>query len=310
MREALPELLDEYTNSGDDLALAKTHMLAFWMYWDALDARAAGEARLAAGHAGRAQSEQLRQWALLWYLAALAEGSFPIALIAAAADDAEREQGADLAPLGFVRGEIARRERRYEDAWAELDRAAGRFDALGQRLIVAACRLWLSRVEVARGDLGRALELARESDAILLPLGERGFRSTVQAEIASLTEQQGDADSARAAIALSRELGTPGDLINTIVLDSVLARLALGDGDLSQAERYSRLAVAAADGTDSPLAQRYAQTASILVLRAAGDAEGARAGAQRLLSLYSTIGDLKGIEDARALIAEIGGGTR
>ncbi len=44
VRDALPELLDEYTKSGDDLALAKTHMLAFWMYWDALDSRAAGQA--------------------------------------------------------------------------------------------------------------------------------------------------------------------------------------------------------------------------------------------------------------------------
>jgi class 3 adenylate cyclase len=304
--EALPELLEDYTTRGDHLALAKTRMLTFWVRWYVLRAAAAAEeARLAAEHARLAGSEHLRQWALTWYLVALADGPSPIDVLAEAVDLAEREQGAGLAPLGLVRGEIARREGRFEDARAELERAATKFDELGHRIVVASCRLLLSRVLALRGDLRAALAAARQSDALLEQLGERGLRSTVQAEIASLAEEQGDPAAARAAIALAEELSDPADLINTIILSSVRARLALDDGDVAEADRWSRRALERAGGTDYPLAHAYSGITRIRVQRALGHHEDAIREGRRLIEMQTRIGDQPQAELTRSLIADL-----
>ncbi len=308
VRQALPELLEEYTAAADHLALAKIHMLTFWSHWFALHAAAATEeARLAVEEARLAGSEHLRQWALTWYLVALADGPSPIEILAGAVDAAEREQGASLAPLGLVRGEIARRERRFEDAREELERAAATFEALGHRIVVASCRLLLSRVYAGRGDLDAALTAARESDAMLAELGERGLRSTVQAELASLAEEHGAPATARVAIALAEELGDPSDLINLIIVESVLARLALADGDLAEADRRSRVAIEHAAPTDVPLAHSYAGITRIRVDLASGRKEEALREASRLLALHRRIGDQPTAAVVGALVAHIDG---
>ncbi len=304
--DALPELLQDYTARGDHVALAKTHMLTFWVRWYELRAAAAAEeARLAVEHAALAESEHLRQWALTWYLVALADGPAPIDMLTAAVYAAEREQGAALAPLGLVFGEIARREGRFDDARVELERAAARFDELGHRIVVAACRLLLSRVLALSGDPRGALAAARQSDALLEELGERGLRSTVQAEIASLAQELGDPAGARAAIAVAEELSDPEDLINTIILSSVLARIALEEGDIAEADRQSRIALERAAETDYCLAHAYSGQARIRVERALGDPAGALRVGRRLIEMQTGIGDQTQAALTRALIADL-----
>jgi class 3 adenylate cyclase len=304
----LPALLDRLEREGHHQELAAAHLVAFQLDNMAGQARQGSErARLAAVHAAKAGNEGLRQRALGWYLTELMWGT---------ADDQtiERElAGIERAAPGpylgafvdLAHGEICRLRGDFEQAMRLTQRCEDTLEALGMRTIAAPCALHFALIHLSAGNPVPAVEALERSDAILSELGERAFRSTVQAHLAAAYALLPDPDRAAAACDLSEELSAPGDVINFAIIPRVRARIALAEGDGAQAEEQARSALHAASQTDLLLTIAAAKLDLARILGALGSGEEAGAEAREALAIHQTKGDRPGVAEAQAVLDEL-----
>ena len=209
--------------------------------------------------------------------------------------------------VALVRGEVERLQGRFGAARRLTQNAIEQFRAMGNPTYAAACQHLLAWLELSAGEPARALPGLLEADASLAEVGERSFRSTVQAILAEVYESLGDRDGARAAIELSDELGGEDDLLNIVITHAVRARLALADGDLNAAERWARSAVEHAFSTDNTFIQGNAQLALARVLATLRRRDEASSNARAALELFQVKGDRPRADRARELIDELAG---
>jgi tetratricopeptide (TPR) repeat protein len=186
------------------------------------------------------------------------------------------------------------------------ERAIDSFLALGMRITAAGYHLYLAEIELLDGSAEAALALLLRGDAILAEASEYAVRATIQALLARVYERLGDRDLARAAIALSDELGPTEDVVNYAITHAVRARLALAGGDVEAGERWARSAVEHAFRTDFVKYRGETQLELARILAALGRHEEARSPAQAALELYEAKGDRPGTVEARALLATLG----
>ena len=139
-------------------------------------------------------------------------------------------------------------------------------------------------------------------DPFCASVGERGYRSTIQALLAQVEEELGNPEAAQGAIQLSDELSAAEDVLNFAITHGVRARLALADGDAKASERWARSAVHYAFVTDFPQTQGQAKLGLAHVLKDLGRAAEATVEAQAALDLFTAKGDRPGAEQARALL--------
>ena len=304
---ALPGLLEQLAQAGDERGLAQAHMVAFWANWGiTLATPAAREVRLAAEHARNAGDEGLRSRALAWYIATLMWGPSPARTMAAELDEIERQEtGAYLRPfVDLGRVAMRRLERDFAGARVCARRSIESLAALGLTLEAAAW-LQLAEVEVSAGDLEAALAAMSRADTILAAAGERAFRSTAQANLAEIHQLRGDRDAAHAALALSDELTAADDEINYAITHRVRAGLALADGDAEAAEAWARSAVEHAFRTDFPLDRARTKLELGRVLAALDRPGEAAPEAHAALELFHTKGDRTGAAQAQTLLDEL-----
>jgi len=304
---ALPGLLEQLERAGDERGLAQAHMVAFSVHWGvSLATPAAHEVRLAAEHAGNAGDEGLRSRALGWYVATLMWGPVPARAMAVELDDIERQRpGAYLRPfVDLGRSEVQRLKGDFAAARRFAVRGVERLASLGLTIEGGAWQQ-LAGVELTAGDLAAALAALSRCDAILEAAGERGFRSTTQANLAEIHELRGDRDAAHAALALSDELTATEDEANYAITHRVRARLALADGDTGAAEAWARSAVEHAFRTD--FAVDHARTTLELgrVLEALDRPGEAAPEARAALELFQGKGDRTGEAQAKALLDQL-----
>ena len=160
---------------------------------------------------------------------------------------------------------------------------------------------WLARDEVA------AEEVARRACEELEQLGEQGALSTLCAYCAlSLTELNRDEEAEEWA-RRGLELGGTDDILTLVVGNRALAGVALHRGDLGEAERCARNAVSLIEPTEAVNDQAEALLDLAAVLRASGDAPGARAFVERAVVLFEAKGILVSEKRARTLLAELRG---
>ena len=190
-----------------------------------------------------------------------------------------------------MRCEVARRQRRYEDALAELETAAVRFAALGQRIVVASCRLFAARVLQEKGEVERALATLRDADAILADLGERGLRSTAQGELARLAVAVGDRDLARKALATAAELCDPADLFSNIAIAAAEVDLALAESRTADAVRAGQRIAGLGQGVRDITARLLVDLSAARVHAAQGERTKAREILLGLAEFERSIGD-------------------
>jgi class 3 adenylate cyclase len=309
---ALPDLLAQLERTGDERGLARAHLLAYWVHLMAARATPGGEqALLAAKHARAAGDEGLRSRALGLYLGTLISGRQNAEAIAQQLDAIECEDSGlyVAAFMALVRGEIERLQGRFGPARRLTQSAIEQLRAMGNPTYAAPCQFYLAWVELSAGEPARALPGLREADADLAEVGERGFRSTVQAVLADVYASLGDRDGARAAVQLSDELGGEDDLVNVVITHAVRARLALADGDRSAAERWARSAVAHAFRTDYAFIQGNAQLDLARVLATLRRRDEARSYAYAALELFEAKGDRPRADIARSLAGELAAAT-
>jgi class 3 adenylate cyclase len=305
IKSELPGLLERFTKAGDEHGLARAHLLAWSMHWLMSQATpAAAEAELAAEHARRAGDQGLQARALSLELPPLVRDSRHTRELAGRIDELEREELGPylMARVTLGRAWLALLDGRYPDAREFAEQATDAYRALGMRLMQNASRQVLAEIELEAGNLDAARALFLEVDPFCASVGERGYRSTIQALLALVEEKLGNREDAQDAIELSDELSAPEDVINCAITHGVRARLALADGDAEAAERWARSAVHYAFVTDFPQTQGQAKLVLADVLKALGRGAEATAEARAALDLFTAKGDRPGAEQARTLL--------
>jgi tetratricopeptide (TPR) repeat protein len=263
--------------------------------------------RLAAEHAYNAGDGGLRSRALGWYVLALIRGAADAAEIRGELDAIEREE---LSPylaawIAVGRAELARLAGSFADARRSAEQAIELFQAMGIKVLAAACNQLLTETELSAGEPERALSGLLEADASLVEMGERGIRSTIQALLAQVYERMGDRESARAAIEVAEELGGEEDEINFVITHAVRARLVLADEDGEAAVGWALSAAEHASRTEEPLARADAEVELARVLSAIGRSQQAISHARTALELADAKGDRPRAAQAQALLDKL-----
>jgi class 3 adenylate cyclase/DNA-binding winged helix-turn-helix (wHTH) protein len=308
LEAALPDILAQLAQAGDERGLARAHLLAYWVHMEAARATPGAEqALLAAEHARHAGDEGLRSRALGLYLGTLVFGRYDVATLTKKVDAIESEDSGPYvaAFLALVRGELERLQGHFGTARRLTQNAIEQFRAVGHPTSAAATQHYLAWLELSAGQPARALPGLLEADISLAEVGERGFRSTVQAILAEVYESLGNRDDARAAIELSDELGGEDDVLNVVTTHAVRARLALADGDLDAAERWARSAVEHAFSTDNTFLQGNARFALAGVLSTLQRRDEASSNARAALELFQVKGDRPRADRARELLDKL-----
>jgi class 3 adenylate cyclase/DNA-binding SARP family transcriptional activator len=305
---AIPGLLARFARERNELGLAKAHMLIASLHrMFSRHSLMAEPLRLAADHARNAGDEGLRSQALGWYVLALIWGPADPATIAAELDTIERDEPYSYlaAWIAVGRAELARLAACFDDARRLIRQAMELFNAMGIHTLAAAGHQQLTETELSAGEPARALAGLEEADASLAEMGERGLRSTIQAQLGRVQARLGNTAAARTAIELAESLGGPDDVLNFAITDSVRARLALADGNADAAVRWARSAVENASRTDLPHVRADAETEFARVLSALGRRREAASRARTALKLAKVKGDRSRIDDARTLLNDL-----
>jgi hypothetical protein len=303
----LPGLLAQFESAGDDLGVAKAHLVATVHSWSAALATPAAERlMLVAEYAGRSGDEGLRSRSLAVRVATLWYGPSHAREMAAELDRMERDgKGAELeAFIAAGRGEVARLESRFADARVWAARSIEMLTEMGHVMQTMGWGL-LADIEYFEGRLPKAVEAHKHADALYAAAGLDGFRSTVQAEIADVQTAIGDLPAAREALELSEQLGGEDDVINVAKTRRVRSQLALAEGDVAEAERWASAAVEKAFESDFPVERAGSKLQLARVLAASGQREEAASLAREALSIHESKGDRPGMAEVQAFLDEL-----
>jgi class 3 adenylate cyclase len=277
----IARLRDDLEELGDEAGVAEASLLlgivGFWQGrheegMEALD-RAIGLARAA-------KQTRIAIRSASWLLLGAVWGELPVSAALDLCDRVLEESGENPyleAFVGFVRGSLLAMAGRWDESRAEAEAAWARLDDLGQHLTSAASRMAVGQgyLVAARSDeVERDLRLAYE---ILEPIGEKGYLSTVAAMLALALCQQRRYDAAEAYARTAEELGAPDDLTTQTLRRAALAEVLASRGDFDQAQALTFEARALLDGTDHASDRVLVLISDAIVLKAAGEAEKARA---------------------------------
>jgi class 3 adenylate cyclase/tetratricopeptide (TPR) repeat protein len=175
-------------------------------------------------------------------------------------------------------------------------------DDLGLPVLGAAMRLTAGAVELLADDAPAAVEELQHGYETLQELGERGRLATIAAMLArALTAAERDAEAAAAADA-SDAAASDEDLVSQIICRGTRARLTARSGDLDEAERLAREAVALAEATDYLSFHADALADLAEVLRIAERENEARKELEHALELYKAKGNVSSAERVRRAI--------
>jgi tetratricopeptide (TPR) repeat protein len=270
----LVELIPLYEELGDDRALARAWRLqGFMAMMRGRDGEMGAAMERALDHARRAGDQREEALALFWIPQNMAWGPAPAEegivrcerLLAAAAGSASAEAGVmnGLSMLYAMAG-------RADEAWTALRDSAEMYRELGLEVLWGVAMmhggpvgLYLDDLAAAERDLVAAIEIFER-------LGERGYRSTAEVWRAQALIGLGRHDEAEAATRLSEELAAPDDMPSQVGWRRERARVLAIRGELDDAERLAREAIALARATDSLIDMGGCALALAEVLRLAG----------------------------------------
>jgi class 3 adenylate cyclase/tetratricopeptide (TPR) repeat protein len=302
------EILKEAERIGDASVLAHAQETAAWFrFWSGRSAEAEAllEDAIAEGLARGAPSGQMMR--LYRALSATAVwGSVDVdrglerwrEIVKDAPGVAEGLANFVLGVLHAMRGE-------FDVARSHIARGEEILRELGSLLFAAAGHPPLL-VEGLAGNWEVVEARARTGIEAFQAAGESGFLSTTAVFLAEALYGQGRDDEALEATRLSESHTAQGDIASEMGWRSVRAKVLAHRGDLEEAERLAREAVAIADPADhNQVGDCYVALAE--VLRAAGRAEEAASAARNALAVYDRRGDRVSAQRAGRLLEEIGG---
>jgi class 3 adenylate cyclase/tetratricopeptide (TPR) repeat protein len=303
------EILKEAERIGDDSVLAHAQETAAWFrFWSGRsgEAEALLEDAIAKGLARGAPSGQMMR--LYRALSANAVwGSL----------DAERglkrwgeivkdAPGVAEGLAHFVLGVLHAMRGEFDVARFHIGRGEDILRELGSFLFAVAGHPPML-VEGLAGDWEALEARARAGVDALEAAGETGFLSTTAVFLAEGLFGQGRDDEALEATRLSESHTAPGDIASEMGWRSVRARVLARRGDLREAERLAREAVAIADVTDQLDQNGDCYVALAEVLGAGGRTEEAADAARSAQAIYERRGNLVSAERVARLLGELGG---
>ncbi|MDX6493333.1 MAG: hypothetical protein QOH02_1268, partial [Gaiellaceae bacterium] len=259
-------------------------------------------------HARRAGDRHRIQQSLGWWSAAKRAGPAPASEALAFLDDVAERYELDALLVGLFtiwRGNFMAMEGRFDEARAALAAGLQHAEDFGLTLWRGAWTMEVGHTELLAGDPAAAERGLREGYAILGELGETGFRATVGSLLADALLRQGRDDEAGAMLDESATLGTEDDADFQVRLGAVRAQLLARSGELEEAERVARAAVAVAEQTDYSELRGGALVALGHVLQAAGRLDEASKAVERALGLYEEKGNRVAAEAASVFLEEL-----
>ncbi len=258
-------------------------------------ARAAGDAKLQT----RGSTE---------YAFALAYGPTPAPDAVRRCREIADQVAADRQAQALVLSSLALLEamqKQFDDARAHARQARALLEELGLRVAAASIAMDAGRVELLAGDpVAAERELRRGYDE-LERVGETFFRSTLACFLAGALYELGRPDEADALTRTAEQLAADDDVATQALWRSVRAKLETDGRRHDGAVALAREAVELLARTDVTALQAQALLDEAEVLRAAGDAPGSVAAAERATGLAAAKGVLPLVERAVALVADL-----
>jgi ATP/maltotriose-dependent transcriptional regulator MalT len=147
-------------------------------------------------------------------------------------------------------------------------------------------------VEYLAGDPAARERLLREGYEQLSAMGERGFLSSIAADLADALVDLGRLDEAEAMCAVAEEAGAEDDMITQVRVRLVRGRLAAARGRLDEALASVADSLALADEGEFYDARTRSRLVFAPLLLDAGRIKEARARAQEVLDLARVRGDV------------------
>jgi tetratricopeptide (TPR) repeat protein len=301
------EVLDDL---GDELGLARAWSLLAESAWPGGKmVEAAKAAERAAEYARRAGSRREEAWALGAHSMALLYGPTPAwqglrrieGLLSKAAGDVVLEANLARGLAGFLA-----MSGRFEEARTHIAQSCERLYELGLKWQVGIQELLGGYVELLAEDPAAAERHMRTAKDSFVEIGDRWFLSTVDADLPRPVYQQGRYDEARSLVAAIDEVPAPADSEWQIKRRGIRARLLAREGEIENAERLAREAVATAAATELLWFHADALIDLAEVLKLAGRREKAARAAGDALALYERKGNVASAGSARGLLAALG----
>ena len=205
----------------------------------------------------------------------------------------------------FVDAELARRDRRYDDALGLLQQSSSIERELG--LDVGSVLNMQRRADVLRdaGRLDESIATYREALTRLEELGQTSFRSTTLINFATALYTRGEVDEAARLAVEGEDLGAAEDVVNFAYGRALRARIAADQGTPDAAEVLAREALAYAYETDFPTVHATAHEALAHVLLATGRLDEARDQLQHARQLWQRYGHLAEAERTGDLLTTL-----
>jgi tetratricopeptide (TPR) repeat protein len=194
---------------------------------------------------------------------------------------------------------------RFDEAREAAERTVALMEEVGVEFLQTRLGFWLGPMHMLAGDYEAAERVLSESIAKFEALGDKGFTSTLAAELAEALLTQGRIDEAEEAAARSRALTAEGDTVSEIGWRRAMAKVFAARGSMDEAERLAREAVEVGDGTTYATERGNAWMRLGDVLTMAGKTEEAAGALGRALELFERKGNVVSAERARQELAAL-----
>jgi class 3 adenylate cyclase/tetratricopeptide (TPR) repeat protein len=305
-RLLVEEALEVFGAAGDEAGLASVWRLAASAELGALQWRAmAIAAANAAEHAERAGDLVSLHEPLGAGHPARVYGPFPV-------EEALAFFEANPAATSFqeaFRGQLEAMRGNFELARQSVAEAIARARELGQQLPAAGHSMQEAEIELMAGDAEHAAEAALRGVADLERLGEQGWLSTVAGHGAEAFYRLGRDDEAWQLTEKAEEAGAADDVMTQMQIRQVRGKLLARRGELDDAERLAREAVALGEPTDALEAKANSLRDLAVVLAAAGKRDEALPALAEAQALYQEKGHTVGVARIEELRFELKAGS-
>jgi tetratricopeptide (TPR) repeat protein len=299
LAELAAHALPEFKAAGDDLAQ--------YIAYAALGQVTLMHAQLAAAvdafdnAFAHAQSAGL-PYPIMQRASARLYGTTPISELLAWLDEQEG-QGFDLrrlrAPALAMHGQVGKAQALLAELRAE-------WSDRGGQLVLATLQSQESVfVELLAGDPSAAAELGEAGCRLLDEFGEKGFLSTSAGNLARALYALDRLEDADAWASRAAELGASDDTTTQMLWRQARAKVLARRGEVEDAERLARNAVAIGDATDMLDSQgdAYADLSDVLLLT--GKLDEAAVALDQALERYERKGNIVSAQRTRARLADI-----
>jgi class 3 adenylate cyclase/DNA-binding winged helix-turn-helix (wHTH) protein len=195
---------------------------------------------------------------------------------------------------------------RFESARRHISDARAIWEEFGDRAPVArACAAMSGQVEALAGDLNAAEQAWRDGCGILEEMGDVSYLASQRAELADVLYQQGKYEEADRYSRLAGAAASQDDVYTQVVWRIAQAKLAAESDRSSEAEVLARAAVDLAARTDALVLIGRAQLALTEVLRVTGRRKEAAVAAREALAAFERKGDVVSTRRTRALVRRL-----